>query len=148
LPTGIKGKQTPDIKMNTDYQKQAIDFLNATSTSFQATFKKHDFYFYGDKEQRDIFRVTLKNKLHTYRFNFGQSIADSTGDGENKPTPYDVLACLTKYEVGSFENFCGDYGYDIDSRKAYKIYKAVLKEWKNIEFLLTHEQIELLQEIN
>jgi len=39
--------------MNTDYNKQATDFLNATSTSFQATFKKHDFYFDGDKEQNE-----------------------------------------------------------------------------------------------
>ena len=62
--------------MNTDYNKQAIDFLNATSTSFEAKFKTHDFYFADDKEQRDIFRVTLKNKLHTYRFNFGQSISN------------------------------------------------------------------------
>lgn len=134
--------------MTTDYNKQAIDFLNATSTSFEAKFKTHDFYFYDDKEQRDIFRITLKNKLHTYRFNFGQSINNSTGDGGNKPTPYDVLTCLTKYEVGSFENFCGDYGYDIDSRKAYKTYKAVMKEWKNVELLFSPEQIELLQEIN
>jgi hypothetical protein len=129
--------------MNTDYNKQAIDFLNATSTSFKVEFKKHDFYFDRDKEQRYIFRITLKNKLHTYRFNFGQSIANIG----IAPNPYDVLASLTKYEVGSFENFCGDYGYDIDSRKAYKIYKAVLKEWKNIELLFTPEQIELLQEI-
>lgn len=130
--------------MNTDYNKQAIDFLNATSTSFDVAFKKHDFYFPDDKEQRDIFRITLKNKLHTYRFNFGQSVANAG----ITPKPYDVLSCLTKYEVGTFENFCSDYGYDIDSRKAYKTYKAVMKEWKNIELLFTPEQIELLQEIN
>lgn len=134
--------------MNTDYNKQAIDFLNATSTSFEAKFKTHDFYFADDKEQRDIFRVTLKNKLHTYRFNFGQSISKSTGDGQNKPTSYDVLACVTKYEAGSFDDFCSDYGYDNDSRKAHKIYKAVLREWKNIEKLFTPEQIETLQEIS
>lgn len=130
--------------MNTDYNKQAIDFLNATSTSFKADFKKHDFYFPNDKEQRDIYRITLKNKLHTYRFNFGQSIAN-TGAA---PRPYDVLACLQKYEVGTFENFCGDFGYDTDSRSAYKIYKAVMKEWKNVELLFTPEQIEELQEIS
>jgi hypothetical protein len=130
--------------MNTDYNKQAIDFLNATSTRFKADFKKHDFYFPNDKEQRDIYRITLKNKLHTYRFNFGQSIAN-TGTA---PRPYDVLACLQKYEVGTFENFCDDFGYDTDSRSAYKIYKAVMKEWKNVELLFTPEQIEELQEIS
>lgn len=130
--------------MNTDYNKRAIDFLNATSTSFDVAFKKHDFYFDGDKDTRDIYRITLKNKLHTYRFNFGQSIAN-TGIC---PNPYDVLSCLQKYEVGTFENFCNDFGYDTDSRAAYKTYKAVMKEWKNVELLFTPEQIELLQEIN
>lgn len=127
-----------------DYNKQAADFLNATATSFTATFKKHDFYFLGDTERRDIYRITLKNKLHTYRFNFGQSIAN-TGI---TPRPYDVLSCLQKYEVGSFEDFCSDFGYDTDSRSAYKTYKAVMKEWKNVELLFTPEQIEQLQEIN
>lgn len=63
------------------------------------------------------------------------------------PTPYDVLASITKYEVGTFDDFCSNYGYDADSRKAYKTYKEVMKEWKNVELLFTPEQLELLQEI-
>lgn len=47
--------------MNTDYNKQAIDFLNATSTSFEAKFKTHDFYFADDKEQRDISEALYRN---------------------------------------------------------------------------------------
>lgn len=127
----------------TDYQKQANDFLKATNTTFASSYKKHDFYFDGDKDQRDIYNCVLKNASHRFRFTFGQSIAN-TG---THPTTYDVLACLTKYDVGTFENFCSDFGYDTDSRKAYKIYKAVLREWKNIELLFTPEQIEQLQEI-
>ena len=130
--------------MTTDYQKQAIDFLKETGTTFTSTYKTHDFYFPEDKDTRDIYTITLKNSRHRYRFTFGQSI---TNTGQH-PTPYDVLASLTKYEVFSFEDFCGDYGYDVDSRKAYKTYKAVMKEWKNIELLFTPEQIEQLQEIN
>ena len=130
--------------MTTDYQKQAIDFLKETGTTFTSTFKTHDFYFPEDKDTRDIYNITLKNSRHRYRFTFGQSI-NNTGQ---HPTAYDVLASLTKYEVFSFEDFCGDYGYDVDSRKAYKTYKAVMKEWKNIELLFTPEQIEQLQEIN
>lgn len=127
----------------TNYQQQAIDFLNATYTSFTANYKEHDYYFDGDKDTRDIYIIVLKNKLHRYRFTFGQSISN-TGTA---PTAYDVLVSLNKYEVGSFEDFCGDYGYDTGSRSAYKTYKAVLKEWKNIERLFSSEQIELLQEI-
>lgn len=64
-----------------------------------------------------------------------------------KPTPYDVLACLTKYDCGTFENFCSEFGYDTDSRKAEKTYKAVCDEWINIQRLFTDEEIEDLREI-
>jgi hypothetical protein len=63
------------------------------------------------------------------------------------PTSYDVLTCLQKYDVGSFEDFCSDFGYDEDSRKAEKIYKAVCKEYENICKLWSDEEIEELQEI-
>jgi hypothetical protein len=133
--------------MNTDYNKQANDFLSATGTTFTSSYKTHDFYFDDNNNpkgiKRDIYICVLKNASHRFRFTFGQSI-NNTGI---HPTAYDVLTGLTKYDLGSFENFCGDYGYDIDSRKAYKTYKAVLKEWKNVERLFTPEQIELLQEI-
>jgi hypothetical protein len=63
------------------------------------------------------------------------------------PSAYDVLTCLTKYDVGTFENFCSDFGYDTDSRTAERTYKAVLEEWQNVEKLFTSEQLEELQEI-
>ena len=64
------------------------------------------------------------------------------------PTAYDVLACLTKSDPDTFENFCSEYGYDEDSRKAEKIYNAVLDEWRNVCALFTDEEIEQLQEIS
>lgn len=64
------------------------------------------------------------------------------------PSSYSVLACLTKYDCGTFENFCSEFGYDIDSRKAKKVYKAVCKEWKNVQSIWTDDEIEQLQEIS
>jgi len=63
------------------------------------------------------------------------------------PNAYDVLACLTKYEVGAFEDFCNEYGYDTDSRKAEKTYLAVKDEWLNVSRLFNDSEIEQLQEI-
>lgn len=127
-----------------NYQKQAEDFLKATNTTFKARFIKNDFYF-DDKHLRDIYRITLTRNGLKWSFRFGQSINDS--DGNTPPTAYDVLASITKYEVGSFENFCGDFGYDVDSRKAYKIYKAVLKEWENVNNMF-NDVLDELNEIN
>lgn len=64
------------------------------------------------------------------------------------PTLYDVLACLQKYDVGTFEDFCGEFGYDTDSRKAFKTYKAVIREYKNLERLYSEAELEQLREIN
>jgi hypothetical protein len=132
-----------------DYQQQAIDFLKATETTFTSTYKDHDYYFPDDTETRDIYNVVLKNKAHRYRFTFGQSIANA---GKH-PTAYQVLSCLQKYDVGTFDNFCSDFGlFPINSseelRKAKKTYKAVLREWKNVELLFTTDQLEMLQAID
>jgi len=70
---------------------------------------------------------------------------------ENKefeePTPYDVLAAVQKYDVGTFEDFAGEFGYDTDSRKAENTYHAVLDEYKNLQRLFNDEEIEELGEI-
>jgi hypothetical protein len=63
------------------------------------------------------------------------------------PTAYDVLACIEKHPVYDFADFCSDYGYDEDSRKAFKTYKAVKREWENVAILFNDEQLELLREI-
>lgn len=63
------------------------------------------------------------------------------------PTAYDVLACLEKYGYEDFEDFCANCGYDTDSRRAEKIFKAVQKEYDNVCKLWSDEEIEQLREI-
>lgn len=58
----------------------------------------------------------------------------------NDPTLEDVMYGLMSdsdcVRFGqSFEDFCGDLGYDEDSRKAEGVYKACIKQWKNLERL-------------
>ncbi len=64
-----------------------------------------------------------------------------------EPSAYDILACLTKYDPGLFEDFCADYGYDEDSRKGYNIYEAVRNEYLNLAKLFTDSELEEMQEI-
>jgi len=63
------------------------------------------------------------------------------------PSEYSILACLTKYDPESFENFCSEYGYDEDSRTAERTYNAVVKEWQSVCMMWTDEEIEELREI-
>ena len=65
-----------------------------------------------------------------------------------QPDLYAILCCLTKYDPGTFENFCSEFGYDEDSRKVYKIYQAVKEEYMNMCSLFNDEELELLSLIN
>lgn len=177
------------MKQTIDYQQQAIYFLQSTNTEFSVKYIRSGKYFDTDKEDRDIYEITLKRGSRSFSFQFGQSIINSgkyklldarsrAEIGRNfanekelkklqmgvsynerkssfplnkdysEPTPYDVLACLTKYDPGTFEDFCSEFGYDTDSKRAEKTYKAVCDEWLNICKLFTDAEIEQLQEIN
>lgn len=68
-------------------------------------------------------------------------------DSKIPPTAYDVLACLTKSDPGTLEDFCNEYGYDLDSKKAEKTYKAVKDEYNNVCMLFSDEEMAELSEI-
>ena len=65
-----------------------------------------------------------------------------------KPTAYSILACLTKYDPGSYVDFCSEFGYDTGSSKAEKTYFAVQEEYNGLRRMFTPEQLEAMQEIN
>jgi len=126
-----------------NYQEQANKFAalhNITLNINSCDYKQH---FADDKECRYVFNCTLKCNNKKYTFNFGQSIAAV----DTEPTMYDVLTCLEKYEVGTFDDFCSNYGYDNDSIKAHKTYKAVAREYKNMLRVFGVEILEQMQEI-
>ena len=92
-----------------NYNKLADDFAKKTGTKLiilDSEYKKH---FTDDKQPRWVFRCKLVRKGKQYTFDFGQSVAK----GGEEPAIYDILACLTKYDVGSISEFCGEFGYDL-----------------------------------
>jgi len=125
-----------------NYQQQANDFATATGTKLKINSSKYGKHFTDDKESRYIFNCTLTRNGKRYTFDFGQSIAA----GNTPPTMYDVLTCLTKYDPETFQHFCREYGYDFDSIKALKTYKAVQREFNAVKRLF-NDVLEQLQEI-
>lgn len=63
------------------------------------------------------------------------------------PSAYDLLTCLTKSDPGTFEDFCSEFGYDTDSRRAEKVYNAVKKEWDDVNGFFSDAELDELQEI-
>ena len=125
-----------------NYQQHANEFATKNGIKLKINFSKYGKHFADDKDSRYIFNCTLSRNRKKYTFNFGQSIAA----GNETPTMYDILTCLEKYENANFEDFCDNYGYNNDSIKALKTYKAVSKEYKNV-FRLFGDIMEELQEI-
>lgn len=92
--------------------------------------------FLFSKEEKE---KTLKYDLNYYEIKRNPNF--------ETPSLYSVLCCLQKYDVGTFEDFCSDFGYDVDSKKAEKTYKAVLEEWQAVQYLFNDEELSQLQEI-
>lgn len=173
--------------IQTDYNKQATDFLAATGVTISIVFDRHGKHFESDTQERDIYSVTITRGTRSFTLKFGASINDSgivyignnpkpTGatlfnhkgyhcvsahyakqlynkastkvlTKRSEPTTYDVLTCLQKHDVGTFEDFCDEFGYDTDSRKAEKTYQAVCEEYKNVCIIWKEAELEQLQEI-
>jgi hypothetical protein len=61
-----------------------------------------------------------------------------------EPEPADVLDCLASDASGaenasSFEDWCSEYGYDTDSRKAEKTYRIIERQAEKLKNLLGGE---------
>lgn len=128
------------------HEKQAKDFLAKNNAKMTIKFLDCTKKFWGENGRyyHNQYKVIITRNGKRMTITFTDSIYN-TQNGE-EPTEYDILACLQKYDVGSFEDFCYEFGYDIDSRKAEKTYKAVVKEYNNVERVFG-DIIEELQEI-
>jgi hypothetical protein len=75
----------------------------------------------------------------------------SKGSGHNgaEPATDEILNCLASDASGvvnaqSFEDWCSEYGYDTDSHKAEKIYKACIRQSAALLNLLGQTEYETL----
>ena len=140
-----------------DYQKQGKNFLNKHGIKFSAKFEgdkcplwcEDGKHIHGKRHLITFKRQALETapgKISGFSLSFWNSYNDAaTG---KLPTPYDVLSVIEKHEVGTFEDWASELGYDTDSRKAYTTYKAVYAQWLKVEKFFTPEELEELQEIN
>ena len=132
-----------------EYIKQAEKFASENGIKLTILSSEYKKYFSSDTEKRYVFKCKLRRNKKSYTFDFGQSI----NEGSNEPTMYDILTCLIKYDVGSYEDFCSEFGYsqfdEYSGRKnkdSYKTYKAVCKDFEAVDRLFS-DCIEQLQEI-
>ena len=148
----VDDKETRDIyriTLTRGRRSYAFNFGQSIACSgFYYTMGKQKLFI----DRKYLLKENKANLIHHIRreanFQFMNNGKSDTIHYPVAPTAYDVLACLTKNDPDTFENFCSEFGYDEDSRKAEKIYNAVVEEWRNVCALFTDEEIEQLQEIS
>lgn len=121
-PVVAKGRTAP--------QRLSVDFWNS----------------YADEEFNALGSERYRRGESTFKY--GKKADGQTRNVRRSPSAYDVLACVQKSDIGTFEDFCGDFGYDTDSRRAESVYHAVRDEWKLVKAFFTEAEIEKLQAIS
>lgn len=94
------------------------------------------------------YRITLKRSGKSISFDFWNSYDDMRKGRD--PSAYDVLACISSdyHAPDTFENFCAEYGYDEDSRKALATFKAVERMSIKLRSFLSEEEADDLSAIH
>ena len=104
----------------------------------------------SDNQWHDKYTVTIRRNGMSYSFQFYNS-AYATARNE-RPTAYDVLACVEKYiPDGDVWDFANEYGYEIYDKQTFnrvsKIYKACEKQANKINRIFD-DCMDELYEIN
>jgi hypothetical protein len=66
---------------------------------------------------------------------------------ENTITVSDVLGCVDFYVAETFEEFCQEFGYDSDSRRAEAIYQTIQSQVADFKRMFTPEELSELSEL-
>lgn len=131
-----------------DYQTRAYDFLQrigaTVSITYLCTERVPD---WSDTFLHDTYMVIVERNGKRWRYEFHDSAMMTEknagrahrGQSRVKPTAYDVLACVEKYDVGTIDDFVEEFGYEIhkwaDVKKIERIYAAVCDEVHHVQEL-------------
>lgn len=112
------------------------EFVNKYGIKIVVDYANNNPNFADQNTPMNHYKVVLKyakHKMTTY-FSMGLGIS-------GLPTAEDVLDCLALDAAGienarNFEDWCNEYGYDTDSRKAEKIFKVCTKQALQLQCFL------------
>jgi hypothetical protein len=155
-----------------EYDEQAEGFLTRFGLTFKPTLKGDRCPPWDDGKHihGHRYRVTIKrgkdspcicddenrSPSECSRHSGGKSLSfdfwNSLNDVQTRRglTAYSVLAALSSdaYCPDNFEDFCSEYGYEQDSRKAFSTFKRASRFSDQIKAFFTEDELEALSEIS
>jgi hypothetical protein len=144
------------------YTEQAQKFLDDTSTALTKTSLgyKNQSEVWGQKDSNLItceYSVTLTRGKRSATFPYFCSHFDAKamqGGKREKAKAfhdgfaYNFLACMSLDYSADFKEFCSNFGYEEDSRRAYKAWIGTLEQNAKLRSMFSDAELELLAEIN
>lgn len=131
----------------TDYDKQAADFCAKYGLTVKITRAQdntpppwaYDGGIQSPHGDKYIVSIRRKDSPRSLSFAFWGSYAD-TQEGKD-PSVYHVLACTSSdiYTPETFAEFCSEYGYDGDSRKALATFKRCDRQARRLRVFFADE---------
>lgn len=122
----------------TDYEGKAPAFLRKHGAKMTISHKFKDSGEWETSEMTGgyLYRVRIDRNHKSWSFDFSDCKANY--ETSNRPSRYDVLACIEKYEPEpDIWFFATIYGYEIRNKESYdkvnQIHKAVQKEYRNVK---------------
>lgn len=140
--------------MRSEYEMQARNFLRASGAKMRIVSAGivHGFPFEDrDRNWHNKYLVRIDRCRRSYSFPFYDSAYSTSRD--ERPTQYDILACLEKYPVeDDVWDFADEYGYEIHGRKDFErvssIHRACQTQYAKLLRLFGKELMEELQKIS
>ncbi len=146
FPDDKEARDVYEIEIVRGSRKWNFEFGNSIADSeFVAVYGKCRYKIPSEMRTKNNSEITRYVK-YNLQYGFGTVKSDHI----KRPVPpseYSVLACITKWDPGSFDDFCSEYGYDSDSKTADRVYAAVKEEWLNVCRIWNDSEIEELCEI-
>lgn len=114
-----------------EYVKQVEDFMKKANARMKICNTNSESNMTGGY----LYRIRIDREGKSWSFDFSDSLHNRLKG--KRPTKYDVLACVTKYEPEEdIWDFAAEYGYTISDKESWenvnRIHKAVIKEYKNV----------------
>ena len=161
-----------DTALNYSENKDALrELMTEIKVSYRREGRK--LYFEDDQNEREVLTVKVQRGSRKIQFTFGMSINDtdtlySKGKSIDPSTYresikyneaieratakifsgllYSLLCCMgSDYRCEkSFADFCSEYGYDEDSRKAEKTHRLCLEQSAKLEKIFSEEEAQVL----
>lgn len=111
-----------------EFTKQAEEFAKKVGLKMKVLGFEWEYPEWDQECRHAKFKIRFSRNGKQWTLDFYQSRMA----GKKEPSIYDVLACVQKCDPGNFEQFCWEFGYNSDSRKAERLYEAVVDEYENV----------------